>query len=87
MSKKWQKVGAVLKKKSGEGFYMKVEQDIPAGTVLQLQNPVERVERLTQFLVEKGEITQDEADTKIAAVPDFVKYDLILPPPKDDSSF
>ena len=87
MSKKWQKVGAVLRKKTGEGFYMKVEQDIPAGTTLQLQNPTERVERLVKYLVEKGEITQDEADAKIAAVPDFVKYDLILPPPKEDSSF
>lgn len=87
MSKKWQKVGAVLKKKNGEGFYMKVEQDIPAGTVIQLQNPVERTERMTKFLVERGELTQDEADAKIAAVPDFVKYDLILPPAKDDSTF
>lgn len=87
MSKKWQKVGAVLKKKNGEGFYMKVEQDIPAGSFIQLQNPIDRVERIVKIQLEKGEISQDEADAAIAKVPDFVKYDLILPPAKDDSTF
>lgn len=83
MSKKWQNVGSMRKGKEGDSYYIKVDQDIKAGSVVRCERPAERIQRLADL----GKITQDEANEKIQKVPDFVKFDLILPPPKDDSTF
>lgn len=85
MSKpKWQRVGSMLASKNKEGsYYIKVEADIPAGSILQMEKPREAIEKM----VERGIITQEEADERINKVPDFVKFNLVLPPPKSDDSF
>lgn len=82
-AKKWLKVGSMLAKKDGDGYYLKIEADIPAGCILRMEKPADRLNRLA----EKGIISQDEADEKAAKIPDFVKFELILPPPKDDPNF
>lgn len=80
---KWQNVGSMRKSKDSESYYIKVDQDIKAGSVLRCERPADRVQKLVEF----KKITQEEADERIQKIPDFVKFDLILPPPKDDSTF
>ncbi|CAB4200384.1 hypothetical protein UFOVP1351_39 [uncultured Caudovirales phage] len=83
-AKKWAKVGAVLSKKDNpKDFYMKVEQDIPAGSIIRMERPKDRIERL----VELGHLDREKADERLNKIPDFVKFELILPPPKNDDKF
>jgi hypothetical protein len=72
---KWQKVGSVLKARKG-GFYIKVEAQIPAGSSLQMKCPREEV----NFFLQRGTIDEAEAEKRLAKIPDFVKYNLYLPP-------
>ena len=78
-SKGWQTVGTIKESKAKPGeHYMTIDQLIPAGTVLRLQNPRD----LYDLWVEQGRMTVEEAEEKKAAIPHFVKYNLILPPPQ-----
>lgn len=82
--KKWTKVGALLKSKAG-GLYIKVDDKLEGsvvltkGMTLNLQDPRKR----NLELAEKGFITQDEAETRNEKIPDFVRYDITIPPSKD----
>jgi hypothetical protein len=84
-AKKWETVGSMRQKdeSKGGGYYLKVEKDIPAGSFIQLQRPADKINKL----VELGHLTQEQAEERLAKIPDFVKFDLVLPPPKDDSTF
>jgi hypothetical protein len=83
MSKpKWEQVGSIRKGEDGS-LYMKVEKDIPAGRSVQLKKPVDEIQRKVQM----GWITQDEANERIAKVPEYIKFDLYLKPPKTDDKF
>lgn len=83
MSKKskWLEVGAVLRKKEGEGSYIKIKTDVrlTEGTILQVSDPREKYDRL----VKSGHMSEEEAEESKARVPDFVLFDIVLPPPRD----
>lgn len=75
MATKWTKVGSLRKSKAG-GLYIKVDADVSLkkDSALNLQDPRKSIQRG----VESGKMTQDEADTKIAKVPDYIRFDVFL---------
>lgn len=74
---KWRAVGSLRKGKTGN-LYLKIDGDIKTGEVVQLQDPRKKI----AAAVEAGRMTQDEADTRLAKIPDYIKYDLTIPPAK-----
>ncbi len=85
--KKWEQVGSMRagSEDKGGGYYLKIEKDIPAGSIIKMEKPQDRINRL----VEKGVIKPEEGEARIAKVPDYIRFELILPPPRDteDSNF
>lgn len=73
---KWKKVGAILKSKNGNGFYIKIDEGITLskGQTLNVQNPRDRI----QSLADSGKITEKEAEERLAKIPDFVRYEVFL---------
>lgn len=67
------RVGQALKSKAGN-TYLKFDKaiTISEGEALFLNTPQADI----QSLVEKGKITQEEADQKLAKVPSFVVYNI-----------
>lgn len=83
MSKgKWLKVGQILTKKDGNGYNVKIDADVTLkkGTYLQVTKPQDEIQRL----VANGIITEEQGEERLAKIPDFVKFNLILPPAKDE---
>lgn len=79
MSKpQWTKVGTVMKRKDGNGTYLKIdlrrgkeelaELLLKSGMILNIQDPRKR-----------AGITEEQ----LAKIPDYVKAELYLPPAKD----
>lgn len=68
-----QRVGQALKSKGGK-TYLKFEKDvvIKANEALFLSTPAEDIE----YLLNSGTITQEEANLKLAKVPEFVLYNI-----------
>lgn len=77
---KWETIGTVLAKKDGKGTYIKMKKDVHLreGTIVQVQDPRDTVD----VLLGKGVITSDQAADRKSKIPDFVKFDLVLPPPQ-----
>jgi hypothetical protein len=77
MAEVWTRVGSLRKGKTGN-LYIKLEKDVTltATDVLQLQDP----RKVQKTLVEKGKISAEEADARIAKIPEYVRYDVVLPP-------
>lgn len=76
-SKKWTKIGAILKSKNNNnGFYIKIDQDVSLkkGTYVTVKNPRETVEEL----LSKGVLTEEQAQERLQKIPDWVKYELIV---------
>lgn len=75
---KWQNVGTLRKNKDGK-LYLKFDQEVTLakGAVLQLQKPDEAVKRL----MELGYLDEEKGATRLAAIPEYVKYNVVLPPP------
>lgn len=73
---KWKKIGAILKSKNSNGFYIKVDESVSLakGQIINVQNPRERV----QSLMDTGKISTQEAEIRLAKIPDFVRYELFL---------
>lgn len=94
MSKKRYKIGSMLKSKSGN-YYLKFDDLLDGETitvkladrevtlkkddVIFLEKPDDEIRRL----VEKDIISADQGEEKIAKVPDFVKFRIKSPNPKD----
>lgn len=82
--KKWVKVGTLLKSKAGS-LYIKVDDKLEGsvtltkGMSLNLKDP--RKENLE--LAERGFISMEEAESRNAKIPEYVKYNITLPPSKD----
>ena len=70
--KRWVKVGAILKKKDGNGQYIKVSDDVKLSKdmILNIQNPRKR-----------PGITEDQ----LAKIPDWVLAEIYIPPAKDSA--
>jgi hypothetical protein len=60
VKKKYQVVAEVLKHKSGNGHYVKFKQDVPAGSILQVQDP----RAVVDLLVERGLISPEEGENR-----------------------
>lgn len=78
MASKWKNVGTLRKSKKG-GLYLKITTDIPAGANVTLRSPQSNIEGL----LEKGFITEAEADERLAKVPEYIKYELLVGPPME----
>ena len=78
--KKWLNIGSVRKSEKG-GFYLKVDEDVTlkAGMSLQLEKPADAIDRLCDL----GYIESDVAEERKAKVPDYIKFDVKLPPARD----
>jgi hypothetical protein len=68
-------VGSVLQAKDDpERSYIKVNKDIALkeGQIINVQTPAERI----AFFLERGFLTEEEAEQKLANTPDFVLFEL-----------
>jgi hypothetical protein len=76
----WLNVGEILVSKKNS-LYVKIKQDVtlPAGTQLMIQDPRVKV----QEAVDAGRLTEEQGEERLAKIPSFVKYNLVLPPAKD----
>lgn len=86
-AKKWEQVGSMRQRdeSKGGGYYIKVEKDIPAGSIIQMEKPADKIRKLAEL----GHIKPDEVEARLAKVPDYIKFELTLPPPrnKEESGF
>jgi hypothetical protein len=83
MSNTWRTVGSVRRgkpKTAGDkgSLYMKVDGDIKTGEVVQLQDPRKKI----AASVAAKRLTQEKADELLAKLPDYILYDLVIPPAK-----
>lgn len=76
---KWLVVGSLRKNQKGD-FYIKMNEDISLKKDQSLT--VRDVRKNIQNLAARGFITETEAQERIAKIPEYVKYDLVLAPPK-----
>ena len=85
-NKNWINFGAIIKKKDG-GFYIKLNDQVEVLNVngnavknryINVSSPVTKFERM----LEKGVIDEAEFNSKVEAIPDFVKYELTIAPDK-----
>jgi hypothetical protein len=76
---KWLTCGSLRKGQDGS-LYITVTSDVTLtkGMSLQLQDPRKTVAKLA----EKGFMTAEVAEERIAKIPEYVKYDVVLPPPR-----
>lgn len=79
MAEAWLKVGAVRKADSG-AHYIKVFEavSLKKDDVLQLQNPRTKLKES----VAAGRLSEEEAEKRLAALPEYLVYDVVLPPRK-----
>lgn len=77
MSEAWKKLGSVRKGKNG-GNYIKLDGPVTLGPddVIQLQDPRKK---LTESAA-AGRITEEQAAEWAAKIPDYIRYELVLPP-------
>ena len=74
---RWLEVGTVLKSKKG-GSYIKIKEDVTlkAGTILQVEDPRETLQKM----VSNGKMDQQKAQERIAKIPEYVLKTITLPP-------
>lgn len=76
----WKSVGEILSSKAGK-LYIKFKEDISvsAGSTLMIQDPRVNI----QEGVSAGRLTEEQAEERLAKIPDFVRYTLVQPPADD----
>jgi len=76
---KWLTFGSLRKGKDGS-LYITVTEDVTLkkGASLQLQDPRKKA----MAMAEKGYITEEVAQERVAKIPEYVRYDVVLPPPR-----
>jgi hypothetical protein len=76
----WRRVGEILVSKQGKA-YVKIKEDVTLqkDMVLQMQDPRDRIHKA----VEAGRMTEEQAEERLSKIKDFVKYELVLAPPRD----
>ena len=74
---KWQTVGSLRKGKNGK-LYIKVTEGIvlKKDAVLQLRDPRQNI----KDGIAAGRLTEEKGAKLLETLPEFVKYDVILPP-------
>lgn len=78
----FREVGTIFERKDGSGFFLKVNEDVTlkAGQTLNLETPQSKIERLLAF----GYLSEEAADARLANLPKTIKFDVILPPAKEE---
>lgn len=83
---KWVTVGTMSLKKPKEGsskkeynFLVKEDITLKKGQYLTVQDPRETVKRL----LEKGILTEEQAEERLAKIPDWVRFEFVLAPARD----
>lgn len=79
MANEWLKVGAVRKGKEGN-HYIKIFEAVALqkDDVLQLQNPRTKL----KDSVAAGRLTEEQAQAHLEKLPEYLVYDVVLPPRK-----
>lgn len=81
MSKKseWKKIGSIRKSEKGD-LYIKIDDavSLTKGSVMQIQDPRKRIAEAK----ERGKLSAEVADEMLSKVPDFIRYEIVLPPAK-----
>lgn len=77
-NEKYKVMADVLEHKTGSGHYVKVKEAIPAGTILQVQDP----RSLIDFFVERGFVDAEEGEKRKNKIPKFLSAQLVLRPTK-----
>lgn len=75
---KYKVMADVLEHKTGGGHYVKVKETIPAGTILQVQDP----RALIDFFIERGFVEPEEGEKRKNKIPKFLSANLVLRPTK-----
>lgn len=76
----WRTVGEILTSKAGK-MYVKFKEDVTlsANSTLMIQDP-----RISLGeAVSAGRLTEEQAEERMSKIPEFHRYNLVLPPPKD----
>lgn len=79
-NKEWKKVGSLRKSQKGDN-YIKIDDDVTLkkGAALQLKDPRKSLDQA----VENGRMSAENAAERKAKIPDYIRYELILPPDKE----
>jgi hypothetical protein len=77
MAGEWKRLGSVRVSKT-KSFYIKLNEDITLSKddAIQLQDPRKKLVES----VAAGRLTQEKANEILAKIPDYIKYELVLPP-------
>lgn len=77
----WTKVGSLRKSKHNGAFYIQVDGDVSLkkGTTLSVQDPRKKL----QESVEAGRLTQERADEMLAKIPEYIRYEIFVTPPRE----
>lgn len=73
---KWKNVGTLRKSKKG-GLYLKITEAIESGASITLRKPQDSIEAL----LTRGFITEEQAEERLAKIPEYIKYELLVAPP------
>lgn len=78
-AQQWRKIGTVRKSKTG-GNYIKIDEDVTLSkdAVVQLQDPRKKLEDS----VAAGRLTEEKAEAIRSKIPDYIRFELVLPPPQ-----
>lgn len=78
-SNEWKRLGSVRKGKTGN-HYIKISENVTLSKddVIQLQDPRKKLNES----VASGRITEEKAAEWLAKIPDYIRFELVLPPKK-----
>ena len=79
---KFVQLGALIKKKDGSGFYIKVDKELSIsingrtfkGEYISCAKPQEKYDRM----LAKDKITQEQYDEKVQNIPSYIRQELTL---------
>lgn len=76
----WKKVGS-LRKNSKGNFYIKLDEDVTLkkDDVVSVQDPRKKLKES----VAAGRLSQEKADEIATKIPEYIRYELFLTPPKE----
>lgn len=77
MAAEWLKIGSLRKNQKGN-FYIKVSADVNLSKddVIQVQDPRKKLKES----VDAGRLSEEKAAEIAAKIPEYIKYELVLPP-------
>lgn len=79
MASEWKNIGSIRMSKDNKP-YIKISENVTleADVVVQMQDPRLKLKEA----VAAGRLSEEKAAERLAKIPTYIKYDLVLPPPK-----